>query len=340
MKTTVRVKAAQVTKDWHVIDAADRPLGRLATEVAILLRGKHKPTFEPHLDGGDFVIVVNAAKVKVSGTKPQTKLYYRHSGYPGGLRSRTFEDQLERFPEQVIRQAVWGMLPKGSLGKAIINHLKVYAGPDHPHKSQVVSSERAQADRETAIVWTPPRLAPLPEPEVEAPVVVAPAEEVPAVEEAPKPRRRMRKTAASSETTAEDTAVPEADVEAEAEVPAVKEAPKPRRRTRKAALSSEVTTEDAGIAEVTEEEAPKPRRRRTRKATDAVADEAVTAEVTAPDAGEDAEKPKPKPKPKKRRTTKATSAAKAETSEEPAAEPEESVAPRRRTRRKKSEETS
>ncbi len=159
MKTTVRIKASQIRKDWHVLDAAGVPLGRLATQAATLLRGKHKPTFEPHLDGGDFVIIVNADKVTVSGNKAIAKTYYRHSGYPGGLRSRTFQQEQERFPDRVIRQAVWGMLPKGPLGQAILNHLKVYAGPDHPHQSQVVGSERARVDRDDAIPWSPPKLA-------------------------------------------------------------------------------------------------------------------------------------------------------------------------------------
>lgn len=159
MKTTVRIKASQINKDWHVLDAAGVPLGRLATRAATLLRGKHKPTFEPHLDGGDFVIIVNADKVSVSGNKATAKLYYRHSGYPGGLRSRTFEQELERFPDRVVRQAIWGMLPKGPLGKALLRHLKVYAGPDHPHQSQVVGSERARADRDDAIPWVPTRLS-------------------------------------------------------------------------------------------------------------------------------------------------------------------------------------
>ena len=150
MNTTVRMKASDITKDWHVIDAAGRPLGRVATEAATLLRGKHKPTFEPHLDGGDFVIIVNAAKVRVSGNKAQTLMYYRHSGYPGGLKSRNFEEQIQRFPDKVLEQAIHGMLPKGSLGKEIRKHLKVYAGPDHPHQAQVTGSDKARARREDA----------------------------------------------------------------------------------------------------------------------------------------------------------------------------------------------
>ena len=151
MNTTVRMKASDLSKDWHVIDAAGRPLGRVATEAATLLRAKHKPTFEPHLDGGDFVIVINAGKVRVGGAKPQTKMYYRHSGYPGGLKSRTFEEQLTRFPEKVLEQAIYGMLPKGSLGEQIRKHLKVYRGSEHPHEAQVTGADRARARREEAV---------------------------------------------------------------------------------------------------------------------------------------------------------------------------------------------
>lgn len=158
MNTTVRIKASQINKDWHVLDAEGVPLGRIATQAATLLRGKHKPTFEPHLDCGDFVIIVNAEKVTVSGAKVQEKLYYRHSGYPGGLRSRTFEQEHARFPDRAVRRAIWGMLPKGSLGESILNHLKVYAGPDHPHQSQVVGSERVRAERDDTIPWAPPQL--------------------------------------------------------------------------------------------------------------------------------------------------------------------------------------
>jgi large subunit ribosomal protein L13 len=167
MNTTVRLKASEIYKDWHVIDAAGRPLGRVASEAAKLLRGKHKPTFEPHLDGGDFVIVINASKVRVSGNKEQQIRYYRHSGYPGGLRSRTYSEQMARFPDRVLEQAIWGMLPDGPLGKKMLKHLKVYAGPNHPHASQIAFTEKAQATREEAAealknaARTAPRLRPL-----------------------------------------------------------------------------------------------------------------------------------------------------------------------------------
>ncbi|MGB3137435.1 MAG: 50S ribosomal protein L13 [Nodosilinea sp.] len=123
-------------KQWHVIDAEGQRLGRLATEIAVILRGKNKPTFTPHMDTGDFVIVVNAEKVVVTGRKASTKLYRRHSGRPGGMKVETFEKLQARIPERIIEQAVKGMLPKNSLGRRQFTKLKVYAGPDHPHQAQ------------------------------------------------------------------------------------------------------------------------------------------------------------------------------------------------------------
>jgi large subunit ribosomal protein L13 len=119
-----------------VVDATGKTLGRLATQIADMLRGKRKPEYTPHCDVGDFVIVINAEKVEVTGRKREVKRYYRHSGYPGGLRSRTFEDMLERRPEEIIRLAVKGMLPRTRLGRAQLRKLKVYAGPEHPHAAQ------------------------------------------------------------------------------------------------------------------------------------------------------------------------------------------------------------
>ncbi|MBI2765712.1 MAG: 50S ribosomal protein L13 [Chloroflexi bacterium] len=156
MNTTVRIKASEIYKDWHVIDAAGRPLGRVATEAAILLRGKHKPTFEPHLDDGDFVIIINAGQVRVTGRKSEQIRYRRHSGYPGGLRTRTYEEQFARYPERVLEKAVWGMLPKGPLGEAVFKHLKVYKGPNHPHQSQIAGSQKAKEARESAAASTEP----------------------------------------------------------------------------------------------------------------------------------------------------------------------------------------
>ncbi len=123
-------------REWLVVDAAGQTLGRLATQIADTLRGKRKPEYTPHCDVGDFVIVVNAEKITVTGKKREEKLYYRHSGYPGGLRTRTLNDMLERRPEEVIRKAVKGMLPRNRLARAQLRKLKVYAGPEHPHAAQ------------------------------------------------------------------------------------------------------------------------------------------------------------------------------------------------------------
>jgi large subunit ribosomal protein L13 len=129
-------KPDEITREWRVLDASDHVLGRLATEAARLLRGKHKPQFTPHLDTGDFVVVVNAEKVQVTGGKLDDKVYYRHSGKPGSLKSETLKERLEKYPERVIRDAVWGMLPKNRLGRNLLRKLKVYRGPDHPHEAQ------------------------------------------------------------------------------------------------------------------------------------------------------------------------------------------------------------
>ena len=123
-------------RDWWVVDAEGRTLGRLATQIADALRGKRKPDYTPHVDTGDFVIVVNAEKITVTGDKRTKKIYYRHSGYPGGIRSRTLNEMLDRQPEEVIRKAVKGMLPRNKLARQQITKLKVYAGPEHPHTAQ------------------------------------------------------------------------------------------------------------------------------------------------------------------------------------------------------------
>jgi large subunit ribosomal protein L13 len=133
---TYSPKPADIQRQWHVIDATDVVLGRLAVQTATLLRGKHKPMFAPHVDCGDFVIIVNAEKVALSGNKPTAKLAYRHSGYPGGLSSIAYGDLLEKNPRRAIERAVWGMLPKNRLGRQMLKKLKVYAGPEHPHQAQ------------------------------------------------------------------------------------------------------------------------------------------------------------------------------------------------------------
>ena len=135
MKTFV-AKPSDRQRDWYVVDASGRTLGRLATQVADVLRGKRKPTYTPHIDTGDFVIVVNAEKIAVTGNKRADKLYHRHSGYPGGLRTRTLEQMLTLRPEEVIRLAVKGMMPRNRLARKQLTKLKVYAGPEHPHVAQ------------------------------------------------------------------------------------------------------------------------------------------------------------------------------------------------------------
>ena len=125
-----------VQRDWYVVDAADQRLGRLATEIAMVLRGKNKPQYTPHMDAGDFVVVVNAEKVVVTGKKPAQKLYRRHSGRPGGMKTETFEHLQARIPERIIEKAVKGMLPKNNLGRQLFKKLKVYAGSEHPHAAQ------------------------------------------------------------------------------------------------------------------------------------------------------------------------------------------------------------
>ncbi|WP_027966514.1 50S ribosomal protein L13 [Halomonas halocynthiae] len=133
---TFTAKPQSVQRDWYIVDAADKTLGRLATELARRLRGKHKPEYTPHVDTGDYIVVINAEKVKVTGNKTSDKMYYRHTGYPGGLRSMSFEQLIDHAPERVIETAVKGMLPKGPLGRAMHSKLKVYAGNEHPHTAQ------------------------------------------------------------------------------------------------------------------------------------------------------------------------------------------------------------
>jgi large subunit ribosomal protein L13 len=133
---TYSPKPGDVQRQWHVIDATDVVLGRLAVQAATLLRGKHKPTYAPHVDSGDFVIVINAGKVALTGDKRRTKLAYRHSGYPGGLSSITVGELLDNDPRKAVEKAVWGMLPKNKLSRQLLKKLKVYAGPEHPHVAQ------------------------------------------------------------------------------------------------------------------------------------------------------------------------------------------------------------
>ena len=133
---TYTAKPGEIQRDWYVVDAEGKTLGRLATQIADMLRGKRKPEYTPHCDTGDFVVVINAEKVRVTGRKMEQKLYWRHSGYPGGIRSRTLAEMLDRQPEEVLRKAVKGMIPRNKLGRAQLRKLKVYAGTEHPHAAQ------------------------------------------------------------------------------------------------------------------------------------------------------------------------------------------------------------
>ena len=133
---TYSAKPQDVTRDWYIVDGTDKVLGRLAAGIASRLRGKHKPIFTPHIDTGDFIVVTNGEKLKVTGDKLESKLYHRHSGYPGGIKTSTFGQMQARFPGRALEKAVKGMLPKGPLGYAMIKKLKCYAGPSHPHSAQ------------------------------------------------------------------------------------------------------------------------------------------------------------------------------------------------------------
>ncbi len=133
---TYYAKPGEVEKEWLLIDATDVVLGRLASKAATILKGKHKPQYTPHVDCGDYVVVINADKIRITGAKAAAKTYYRHSGYVGGLKSETFEEAMAKHPERVVERAVKGMLPKNTLGRAMGKKLKVYAGPEHPHMAQ------------------------------------------------------------------------------------------------------------------------------------------------------------------------------------------------------------
>lgn len=133
---TESTKVADVNRKWFLVDAEGKTLGRISTEIAKILRGKHRPTFTPHMDAGDFVVVINAEKVVVTGKKEDNKRYYRHSGWVGGIRSTTVRELREQKPTEIIKKAVWGMIPKGPLGRKVYSKLKVYAGTEHPHEAQ------------------------------------------------------------------------------------------------------------------------------------------------------------------------------------------------------------
>ena len=143
--STYYAKTGEVPRDWVLIDATDLVLGRVASEAAQILKGKRKPQYTPHVDTGDFVVIVNPEKINVTGAKATAKVYYRHSGYPGGLKEETFAQAMAKHPERIIEHAVKGMLPKNTLGRAMGKKLKVYAGPDHPHKAQNPREIRLEA---------------------------------------------------------------------------------------------------------------------------------------------------------------------------------------------------
>ncbi len=141
---TYHQKASEIQRDWYVVDATDEVLGRLATQIATVLRGKHKPTYTPSNDGGDFVVVINCEKIKIMGKKADQKMYYRHSGYPGGIKETTYKMMLSKHPDRILRIAVKGMLPKNRMGRRLIGKLRIYSGPNHPHAAQQPKT------------WTPP----------------------------------------------------------------------------------------------------------------------------------------------------------------------------------------
>jgi large subunit ribosomal protein L13 len=323
MNTTVRLKASEIYKDWHVIDAANRPLGRVATEAATLLRGKHKPAFEPHLDAGDFVIVVNASKVRVTGAKGEQRRYYRHSGYPGGLKSRTYTEQMARFPERILEQAIWGMLPGGPLGKKILRHLKVYRGPNHPHASQIAFTEKsraARAEAAEALKTTPrkaPRLRPLSVPQEEP----SPSRDRQgAVGDTPTtaPPERQRRGKAPKAAAAATIA---AELEATDEAVLTSETPPPAAATvnEEVVVAEQATPAEAAIeqgepiaeakpararrsrADATAPEAARPAR--ARKST-AAGDQAKTTRARKPKAEAESADAAAEKKPARRRTTK------------------------------------
>jgi large subunit ribosomal protein L13 len=136
LQKTYTPKASSIEHQWHLVDATDKVLGRLASQIAQVLKGKHKPTYAPHMDMGDHVVVVNVEKIRVTGSKADKKVYHRHTGYPGGLRTTSFERMMEDHPDRILKKAVWGMLPNNRLGRQLFKKLRVYAGPEHRHVAQ------------------------------------------------------------------------------------------------------------------------------------------------------------------------------------------------------------
>ena len=185
-------KASDLVNDWQVVDAEDQVLGRLATQVAMYLMGKHKPTYAPHMLTGDFVVVVNADKIKVTGMKAEQKIYKRHSQYPGNLKEISYERMVEKQPTRIIQLAVKGMLPKNKLGRQMMNRLKIYAGPEHPHTAQVLGSERRDA-REAAVAA---KLEAAEKPAAKKPAAKKPAAKKPAAKKPAAKKPAAKKPAA------------------------------------------------------------------------------------------------------------------------------------------------
>jgi len=197
---TFRLSAKSMDRRWHVLDAADKPLGRVASEAAKLLLGKHKPNYEPFLPMGDYVVIINADRVAVTGDKTKRKVYYRHTGYPGGLRERTLEEQMERDPRKVLERSIKGMLPHNARGRELFRHLNVYSGSEHPHEAQVNAGTGARAQKrerqaEAAVAAAPAPAAPAAV-AVAEPVVAAPVSEV--VEETAAPAVAATEVAAEA----------------------------------------------------------------------------------------------------------------------------------------------
>ena len=247
--------AKEMVNDWQVLDASDQILGRLATQVAMLLMGKHKPNYVPHMLSGDFVVVINASQIKVTGAKAQQKIYKRYSQYPGTLKEIPYERMQERFPERIIEMAVKGMLPKNKLGRRMLKRLKVYGGPEHPHAAQVIGSDRresreaeALAKAETAAAAAAIKKATAEkqaarkaaatkvEAEAEADAVATEAVEAPA-------RKSPAKKTAAKKTTAKKTAAKKTPVKkATAKTAAAKKPAAKKATAKKPAAKKKVTT--------------------------------------------------------------------------------------------------
>ena len=290
-QTTYSPRAAEVKRGWRIIDAADRPLGRVASEAARILRGKDKPSFTPHMDVGDFVVIVNAAKIRVSGAKRTDKTYYSHSGYPGGLKALSFDRMMEKSPRRVMEYAVWGMLPKGPLGRRLLRKLKVYAEDTHPHGAQI--KELSRPDRVGR-----PKKKPRPT-KAERAARRAEMEAAEAAADAVVEEELIEEEAAPE---AEEAVAEAAPVEETEEAPEAKVAPKkparkrstPKKAAEAAKAEAAVETTEAAPAEAPADEEPQ-------EAEEAVAEAAPPVEET--EEAPEAKKPARKRAPARKRTT-------------------------------------